>query len=76
MGEELKQLEDNLDEEGVWYCKSCLSLKIRNLDDDEDSPIPCYCDSCSSTNIGITDFNTWDKAYEKRYGFKFINKKK
>ena len=41
------------EDEDVWYCKSCLSLKIIDISDDE--MIPCYCDSCTSTDVGVTE---------------------
>ena len=43
------------DEEVVFYCNSCLSLKILNSsgveEDIEDDPIPCHCGDCGSTDI-------------------------
>lgn len=61
------------EDEDVWYCKSCLSLKIIDISDDE--VIPCYCDSCTSTDVGITEITTWERMYEQRYGKKYINKR-
>lgn len=57
--------------EPVFYCSSCLSLKIKqvasglNLD---------YCDECGSTDIGQTDIETWRSLHKKRYGFDYLTK--
>jgi hypothetical protein len=59
--------KEDYNNEPVYYCKECLSLKIRTLD------VADYCDTCSSTEIGITDIFTWEKMYEQKYGKKFIN---
>lgn len=58
----------------VWYCKSCLSLRVVNLDEDE--IVPCYCgeSDCGSTDIGTTNIENWEKIYKKRYHKRFINK--
>lgn len=49
--------ENKYNEEEVWYCRSCLSLKIINFGDDE--IVPCYCgeSDCGSTDIGTTDIH-------------------
>ena len=51
----------------VYYCKKCLSLRIRGIDDMN------YCDKCSSTDIETTTIDEWEKLYEEKYGHKFIN---
>lgn len=43
------------DEEPVYYCKHCHSLKI--IGDDFFS----FCDNCGSTDIDSTDIFTWEK---------------
>jgi len=46
------------EEEPVWYCRTCLSMKILNSsgsDQDIDGdPTPCYCADCGSTDIAVT----------------------
>lgn len=55
----------------VFYCKHCLSLKIKtvvtglNLD---------YCDECGSTDIDTTDIENWRNLYRDRYGFDYLTK--
>lgn len=63
----LKEFND----EPVYYCKNCLSLKIKTvmvglgLD---------YCDECSGTTIEQAHIEEWQDLYRKRYGFDFLNK--
>jgi len=67
-------MKDYNEDKDVWYCQSCLSLRIVNLSDDE--MIPCYCDKCTSTDIGVISIENWESLYEGRYGKKYISKKK
>lgn len=59
-------------DEPVYYCKSCLSLRIKtvvsglNLD---------YCDTCGSTDIDNTHINHWEELYRKIYGFDYLTNK-
>lgn len=55
----------------VYYCKHCLSLKIR----DAGLPDLLYCDDCSSTDILSTSIEEWEDMYKSKYGFKFIDRK-
>ena len=65
----------NYNEEQVWYCKTCLSLKVMNLGDFE--MVPCYCgeETCGSTDIGTATIEEWEEMYNKKYKKKFVNKK-
>ena len=63
----------NYNEEDVWYCSSCLSLKIVNLGEDE--LVPCYCGTCCSTDITTCDIDKWEELYRKRYKKNYLNKK-
>ena len=46
------------EEEPIWYCRSCLSMRILNSsgtdEDFTDDPTPCYCDDCGGTDIAVT----------------------
>lgn len=55
-------------EEPVFYCKNCLSLKIINDDID-------YCDVCGSTDTSKASIEQWQELYKKRYGRRYINLK-
>lgn len=63
--------QDIYNEEPVFYCKHCLSLKIRN---ETRLPDLDYCDECGSTDIETTNIHNWEDMYKQRYGFKFLNR--
>lgn len=58
-------------DEPVFYCKSCLSLRIKTVAVDLGLD---YCDECSSTDIGQSHIEEWKKLYRERYGFDFLDK--
>ena len=52
--------------EPVYYCNSCLSLRIKcecGVD---------YCDDCGSTDVIESQLETWKARYRKKYGSNFI----
>ena len=55
----------------VYYCKQCLSLKIRYIPGVDGTD---YCDDCNSTNIQKALIDEWDAMYQRRYGYKFLEK--
>ena len=55
------------DQEPVYYCPRCLSLKIK-----ADIADYCYCDQCGSTRIETTSIFEWEHMYKNRYGLKFL----
>ena len=57
----------------VFYCKKCLSLKIRYVSGYENMD---YCDECGSTNIGTCSILEWEEMFKKKYGYKFLGEKK
>ena len=58
-------------EEPVFYCKNCLSLKIKTVQVDSNLD---YCDECGSTDIAQTSIEEWRDFYKNRYGTDFLNK--
>lgn len=62
--------KEDFNNEPVFYCTKCLSLKIRFLEDMGD-----FCDKCGSTNISQSSIEDWEILYENKYGKKFINTK-
>jgi Zn finger protein HypA/HybF involved in hydrogenase expression len=58
-------------EEPVFYCKNCLSLKIKTVQVDSNLD---YCDECGSTDIAQTSIEEWRDIYKNRYGTDFLNK--
>jgi hypothetical protein len=59
---------DNYNDIPVFYCKKCLSLKIKSVIGMD------YCDDCNSTNIDKCHIKEWEKMYEERYGYKLLEK--
>lgn len=55
----------------VYYCKQCLSLNILNIPGTENSD---FCNNCNSTDIGITDIDTWESLYYDKYKCKYLDK--
>ena len=55
----------------VFYCRKCLSLKIRNVERIDNSE---YCDDCGSTDIAQASVDEWDAMYVARYGHHLTDK--
>lgn len=64
-----ESLPNDYNSEPVFYCKNCLSLKVRDIPNVEDSD---YCDECGSTDIEKSSIEEWEKLYENRYGHKYL----
>lgn len=58
-------------DEPVFYCKNCLSLKIKTVPGMIELD---YCDDCGSTDISKTDIETWRQLYKDRFGFDYLDK--
>lgn len=56
--------EIDYNEEPVYFCKQCLSLKVMRMSGMDDL---CYCDKCGSTDIDTADIKVWQMKYEERY---------
>lgn len=54
-------------DEPVYYCKRCLSLKIMRMKGFDDI---CYCDKCGSTDIESAQIEEWQAMYNERYNKK------
>lgn len=50
----------------VFYCKHCLSLKIRSAAGQD------YCDVCGSTDINETSIFDWEEIYKLKYNKQLI----
>lgn len=50
----------------VYFCKNCLSLKIRVMGEYSE-----YCDDCGSTEIETTNIESWREMYKNKYGKDF-----
>lgn len=59
-------------EEPVFYCKRCLSLKIRRIGEEEEG---CYCDNCGSgsEDIGQCSIQEWEQMYSNKYKESYLD---
>lgn len=69
--EEIKEVytTEEYNDEPVYYCKQCLSLKIKVVGGFD------FCDECGDTDIATAHIEEWEKLYEARYGHKFLEEK-
>lgn len=66
MGEFDDLTTEDYNNEPVYYCKQCLSLKIKVVGGFD------FCDDCGNTNVGTAHVDEWDKLYQERYGEAFL----
>lgn len=62
--------KEDFDTIPVFYCKNCLSLKIRDVKRIENSE---YCDNCGSTEVEQTTIKEWENIYKSRYGHNYLD---
>lgn len=65
-----EQQPNDYNAEPVFYCKHCLSLKIRNVPKIEDSD---YCEDCGATDIATASIEEWERLYVNKHGVKFLD---
>lgn len=65
----INQTQPNYNDEPVFYCKHCLSLKVRHIASMKDSE---YCDECGSTDIQQASIEDWENLYKSKYGHKLL----
>ena len=63
---------ESYDDDPVYYCKRCLSLKIHQMPMIESQ---YYCGDCGNVDIGEASFEEWDEMYVEKYGHHFCEKK-
>lgn len=63
--------KETYNEEPVFYCTHCLSLRIMGVPGMEDLN---YCDDCGITEVAQTDIITWKQMYKDKYGFDYLEK--
>lgn len=61
------QLNSPYNDDNVFYCKHCMSLKIRSAEEQD------YCDICGSTDIEQTSIFEWEEIYKNRNNSYLIN---
>lgn len=64
---------DEYNDVPVYYCKGCLSLKIKTVSEGLDLD---YCDECGCTEIEQLHIEEWRDLYKRRYGFDYLTKYK
>lgn len=69
--EQQEERKRQYNDEQIYYCKNCLSLRVRDVAHIENSE---YCDECGSTNIQQTTIEEWETLYKTKYGHKFLDK--
>lgn len=63
----LNQINSDYNQQPVFYCKNCLSLKIRGVEEYN------YCDECGSTDIEETSIFNWEEMYKNKFGVSYLN---
>ena len=58
--------------EPVFYCKHCLSLKVKSVPGMEELD---YCDECGSTEIAVSTIDEWESLYKEKYKHKYVETK-
>ena len=59
--------KEDYNNEPVFFCSHCLSLKIINLNENIS-----FCDECGNTEIKSTHINEWEDLYKLKYKKPFI----
>lgn len=62
-----KLSKEEYNNEPVYYCKDCMSLRIRTIEGTD------YCDKCGSTNIEQTHISEWENLYARKYSDNYLN---
>ena len=58
--------EVNYNDEPVFYCERCMSLRVRFVQSLSNSE---YCDVCGSTDIEQTNIEDWRQQFKDKYGY-------
>jgi hypothetical protein len=62
----LKISKEEYNNEPIYYCKKCLSLRIRGAEGMD------YCDTCGSTDVEKTSIENWESIYKQRFNHKYL----
>lgn len=65
-----KEYTGDYDNEPVYYCSNCYSLKIKR----EECTGIDYCAECGCSDILETPISIWEQLYESRYGKRYTAK--
>lgn len=61
--------KEQYNNEPVYYCKNCLSLKVKTVLVDSGLD---FCEECGSTDIEQAHIEEWRKLHKDRYGFDYL----
>ena len=64
----LKIGSEEFNNEPVYYCPHCLSLKIKSINKYID-----YCADCGCTDIETTTIDKWQEMYKERFNKYYSN---
>lgn len=64
--------KEEYNNEPVYYCNECLSLRIKTVISNSDLE---YCDKCGGTDIRTAHIDDWRQKYINRYGFEYLTNK-
>lgn len=64
--------KEEYNNEPVYYCSFCLSLKIKTVAGG--SLGLDHCDDCGGTDIKSAHIDEWQELYKKRYGVNYLNR--
>jgi hypothetical protein len=64
-----KKRPKSYDDDPVYYCTRCLSLKIKPIPDIKGEN---YCCDCGTTLVSKTTIDKWKEMYRNRYGKDYI----
>ena len=67
-----KTCQASIEEESVYFCKGCLSLRVKTMHNGVE--YVDYCDSCGSTSIHKAPFDVYARIC-KRAGKKLVERK-
>lgn len=60
-------IDNEYNQEPVYYCRKCLSLNIQTIDSNSKVSGLDFCNNCGSTDIDKTDIFTWNEMCKKRF---------
>lgn len=67
--------KDDYNNVPVHYCKTCLSLAVKEVKITGNSMerSMSYCSSCSNTDMGTAHIDEWSSLYKAKYGKDFLH---
>lgn len=78
--------QDDYNNVPVTYCKTCLSLHLKDIKFDkklsngnkrtEDQSKVTYCIPCGNTDVETSHISVWEDLYEEKYNERFLTSKK